>query len=106
MAQNAPQRHPQPGFKEHIAQVTRIEERVRARERDGPLPLEELFVVRERVGQLKTQALDEFAVADHADQDTLFGLMVLVHDVRDYLTRLIHQREEHASKVSESLTGN
>jgi hypothetical protein len=87
------------GFKEHITQVTCIEERVRARERDGPLPLEELFVVQERLGQLKTEALDEFAHADHADKDMLIGFLLQVHDVRDYLTRLIHQREESGSKV-------
>jgi TRAP-type uncharacterized transport system substrate-binding protein len=91
------------GFKEHMAQVTRIEERARATECHGPLPLDELLIIRERVGQLKTQALDEFAAADHADKDLLFGFLLQVHDVRDYLTRLIHQREESASKASESL---
>jgi TRAP-type uncharacterized transport system substrate-binding protein len=81
-------------FKEYINQVTRIEERALEAERNTPLARSELFALRDRLYRLKTEALDEFARADLAGKDLLFGFLLQVNDVRDYLTRLLVHGEE------------
>jgi TRAP-type uncharacterized transport system substrate-binding protein len=90
------------GFKQYIAQVTRIEERVLEAERSRPLALPELSVVRDRLHRLKTEALDEFARTDFAGKDLLFGFLAQVNDVRDYVTRLICERQERDGKATRS----
>src|SRR5262249_17943693 len=90
------------GFKEYINQVAGIEERALEGERSTPLETSELFALRERLYRLKTEALDEFARTDLAGKDFLFGFLLHVNDVRDYLTRLIMHREENQAKVQVS----
>jgi TRAP-type uncharacterized transport system substrate-binding protein len=90
------------GFKECIAQVTRIEERVLEAERSRPLGLPELCMVRDRLHRLKTEALDEFARTDFAGKDLLFGFLAQVNDVRDYVSRLILERQERNGEASAS----
>jgi TRAP-type uncharacterized transport system substrate-binding protein len=86
------------GFKGYIEQVTRIEERALEAERSTPLPVSELFALRDRLQRLKTEALDEFAQADLAGKDLLFGFLLQVNDVRDNLTRLILHKEENGAR--------
>jgi hypothetical protein len=95
------------GFEEYVTQVTRIEERALEAERGRPLARSELFALRDRLYRLKTEALDEFASTDLAGKDLLFGFLLQVNDVRDYLTRLIRQGEESEIKapVSSSAVG-
>src|SRR5262249_26512769 len=87
------------GFKEYVTQVTRIEERALEAERGTPLARSELFALRDRWYRLKTEALDEVASTDLAGKDLLFGFLLQVNDVRDYLTRLILQGEESEIKA-------
>jgi hypothetical protein len=87
------------GFKEYMAQVTRIEERTLAAERHTPQTLSELVALRQQVGQIKTKALDMFAREDLADKDLLLGFLVQVNDVRDFLTRVILRGEESETNV-------
>jgi TRAP-type uncharacterized transport system substrate-binding protein len=90
------------GFKEYMTQVTRIEERMLEAERNRPLGLPELSVVRDRLHRLKTEALDEFARTDFAGKDLLFGFLAQVNDVRDYVSRLILERQERNGKANAS----
>jgi TRAP-type uncharacterized transport system substrate-binding protein len=76
------------GLNQYIAQVTRIEERVMEAERDRPLEAAELLGLRDQLGRLKTQALDDFARDELAGKEFLAGFLVQVNDVRDHLTRL------------------
>jgi TRAP-type uncharacterized transport system substrate-binding protein len=91
------------GFKNYIAQVTRIEERALEAERNTPLPVAELFALRDRLQRLKTEALDEFAQADLAGKDLLFGFLIQVNDVRDNLTRLILHKQESGGRNQQIL---
>jgi TRAP-type uncharacterized transport system substrate-binding protein len=90
------------GFKEYMTQVTRIEERLLEAERNRPLGLPELSVVRDRLNRLKTEALDEFARSDFAGKDLLFGFLAQVNDVRDYVRRLILESQERNGKANAS----
>jgi TRAP-type uncharacterized transport system substrate-binding protein len=87
------------GFKDYLAQVTRIEERLLAAEQGEPLALADLFALRGRLCRLKSAALDDFAAADLAGKDLLLGFLLQVNDVRDYLTRLILHREATETRV-------
>jgi hypothetical protein len=91
-------------FKEYITEVTRIEERALEAERTMPLARSELFALRDRLYRIKTEALDEFASADLGSKDLLFGFLLQVNDVRDYLTRLILHEEESEIKAPVSLS--
>jgi TRAP-type uncharacterized transport system substrate-binding protein len=96
------------GFKGYITQVTRIEERVLEAERKRQLTLSELSMVRERLYRLKTEALDEFARTDFASKDLMVGFLSQVNDVRDYVTRLIRERQDGNGATAETgakLTG-
>jgi hypothetical protein len=64
-----------------------------------PLARSELFALRERLYRIKTETLDEFASDDLGSKDLLFGFLLQVNDVRDYLTRLTLQAEESEIKV-------
>jgi hypothetical protein len=88
------------GFKEYITQVMHIEERAMAAERGPPLARSELFALRDRLYRLKTEALDEFVHADLAGKDLLFGFLLQVNDVRDYLTRLILNEATEGKEAS------
>ena len=71
-------------------------------ERNRPLGLPELSVVRDRLNRLKTEALDEFARSDFAGKDLLFGFLAQVNDVRDYVRRLILESQERNGKANAS----
>jgi TRAP-type uncharacterized transport system substrate-binding protein len=77
------------GFNKYIAEVTRIEERVVGAEQGRSVPLAELLALQGQLGRLKLQALDEFAREELTGKELLSGFLVLVHGVRDELTRLI-----------------
>jgi hypothetical protein len=79
------------GLNQYLAQVTRIEERVMEAERERPADAAELLGLRERLGRLKTQALDDFARNELAGKEFLAGFLVQVNDVRDHLTRLLEK---------------
>ena len=88
------------GFKGYITQVTRIEERVLETERNRQLTLPELSLVRDRLHRLKTEALDEFAQTDFASKDLMAGFLAQVNDVRDYMSRLIRERQDNDGATS------
>jgi TRAP-type uncharacterized transport system substrate-binding protein len=81
------------GLNQYIAQVTRIEERVMQVERNGPPDATELLGLRDQLGRLKTQALDDFARDELAGKEFLAGFLVQVNDVRDHLMRLLDKRD-------------
>jgi TRAP-type uncharacterized transport system substrate-binding protein len=87
------------GFKDYIMQVTRIEERVLLAERGIPLGRSELYALRDQLYSIKTEALDQFANSDLAGKDLLFGFLLQVNDVRDYLARLILRGEVKEEKT-------
>jgi hypothetical protein len=82
------------GFNPYITQVTRIEEEAMRIERDGPPGPGKLPQLREQLGRLKTEALDRFTEGELAGKDLLAGFLAQVNDTRDYLTRLIVQRQD------------
>jgi TRAP-type uncharacterized transport system substrate-binding protein len=90
------------GFRDYVTQITRIEERTREAERKRPLTLPELIAIRDRLHQLKTEALDEFSRTDLSGKDLPSGFLLQVNDVRDYVTRLIREREDRDGKVAAS----
>jgi TRAP-type uncharacterized transport system substrate-binding protein len=79
-------------FNKYIAQVTRIEERVMGAEQGRPLAVAELLALRDQLGRLKIQVLDEFAREELTGKEMLSGFLVQVNHVRDCLARLILQR--------------
>jgi hypothetical protein len=93
------------GFKEYITQVTRIEERALKAERGMPLAVSEIALLRERICQLKTEALDKFVGAELANKELLFGFLVQANDVRDFLTRLIVREESETNERLSSSSG-
>jgi TRAP-type uncharacterized transport system substrate-binding protein len=80
------------GLHRYIAQVTRIDERVMAAGQGRPLAFAELLALRDQLGRLKVQALDELAREELAGTELLSGFLAQINDVRDSLTRLILQR--------------
>jgi TRAP-type uncharacterized transport system substrate-binding protein len=82
------------GFRDYFAQVTRIEERMLEAEQGAPLSASELIALRDRLQRLKTDVVDQFASADLAGKDLLFGFLLQVNNVRDHLTRSILRGEE------------
>jgi TRAP-type uncharacterized transport system substrate-binding protein len=80
------------GFKDFFNQVARIEQQVVAADGDAAPSRAELLALRERLSTIKLAALDEFAQSEVAGKDLLYGFLLQVNDVRDQLTRLIHER--------------
>jgi TRAP-type uncharacterized transport system substrate-binding protein len=86
------------GFKVFLAEVGQIEERVLSAHHGSPLTRPELVALRNRLHGIKTNALEEFAHSELAGSDLLFGFLLHANDVRDQLTRMIHENavnEEH-----------
>jgi hypothetical protein len=85
------------GFSPYIGQVARIEEEAMRIERGEWSAAERLPELRERLGRLKTEALDRFTQGELAGKELLAGFLAQVNDTRDYLTRLMGQRENRRS---------
>jgi TRAP-type uncharacterized transport system substrate-binding protein len=80
-------------FNKYFAQVTRIEEQAMKAEQDGPLVLPELAALQEQLCRLKIQVLDEFARGELTGSELLSSFLALVNHAREYLARLIVQKE-------------
>jgi TRAP-type uncharacterized transport system substrate-binding protein len=86
------------GFSPYILRVARIEEEAMRIERGEWSAAERLPELREQLSRLKTEALERFAQGDMAGKELLAGFLAQVNDTRDYLTRLIGQRENRMAE--------
>jgi TRAP-type uncharacterized transport system substrate-binding protein len=80
------------GFNKYISDVTRIEEKAARLEHDLDTPMEPLIILREELAQLKTEAVDRFTEGELVGPELMQGFLVQVHHVRDYVMRLINER--------------
>jgi hypothetical protein len=74
--------------------VARIEEQVMQVDPGQAAGREQLHALREKLGQLKTEALDRFTQGELVGKELLAGFLVQVNDVGDYLTRVSRRHEE------------
>jgi TRAP-type uncharacterized transport system substrate-binding protein len=81
-------------FNHYLHQVTRIEELAAEIEHGGPGGTAALFALRDRLAQLKSEALLRFAEGELTGKELLAGFLVHANAGRDYLNRLIRQQEE------------
>jgi TRAP-type uncharacterized transport system substrate-binding protein len=81
------------GVNTYLAQANRIEQRILESERGQPIGAAELNTLRDELGRLKTQALEECARDDLAGKELLPGFLTQVHHIRELLARLIPEQE-------------
>jgi TRAP-type uncharacterized transport system substrate-binding protein len=91
-------------FKRYINQVSRIEEEARQLERNPARNVKPLLELQERLGGLKTEALDRFTDGELEGKELMVGFLAHIRDARDYLTELIAQMRENPSAVPSGMS--
>lgn len=82
------------GFEAFIDEVTRIERRALELEKKPEMDLHELMVVRQRLSEIKNDALEKFARGGLKGEEFMSSFLTHVTDVRNYLNMMIlHERE-------------
>jgi TRAP transporter TAXI family solute receptor len=82
------------GFETYMDEVTRLEKRALELELSSRLDLRELLPVRQRLSELKSEALDRFAGGELRGEELMASFLTHVTDVRHYLDGLIlHERD-------------
>lgn len=82
------------GFESYIEEVSRIERRALELELASTLDLRELLKIRQRLSELKNDALDRFNAGALKGEELMASFLTHVTDVRNYLNGLVlHERD-------------
>jgi len=77
------------GFESYLSEITQIEREILAREREGGFGAGELSGLRNRLGELKTDALHRFARGELRGEELMSAFLTHVADVRAHIHSLI-----------------
>lgn len=87
------------GFDKYLNEVTEIEKKALKLEMVHPIDLGEAQRLRARLGELKTEAIEKFALGDLKGEEFMNSFLVHVTDVRTYLNSLILYERERRDEI-------
>lgn len=85
-------------FVEYVRRVNQIEREALAIDRLPHTPIGRLVELQRQLTEMKTEALERFALGEVRGEEVLTGFASLVKDARDYITRLIAQEHIRQDK--------
>ncbi|MGE0708261.1 MAG: TAXI family TRAP transporter solute-binding subunit [Planctomycetota bacterium] len=92
------------GFEAYIEEVTRIERRALELEMASSLDLRELLRIRQRLSEIKNEALDRFTAGILRSEELMASFLHHVTDVRNYINGLIlHERDRIEDEAGQDL---
>lgn len=93
------------GFERYIDQATKIEREILELETQARLDLEELLRRRQRITELKADALERFAEGNIKGEELMASFLAHVTDIREHLNALIlHERTRIEKQAARSGT--
>ncbi len=88
------------GFEAFIDEVTRIEREALMVEKRAEMDLVELMRIRQRLSEIKNDALEKFARGELKGEELMASFLTHVTDVRNYLNALILHARERIEKAA------
>jgi TRAP transporter TAXI family solute receptor len=94
------------GLDTYLAAVSEIDREVLEHERDARLDVARLLALRQRLGEVKTSALESFAKGQIHSEELLSSFLTHVSDVRSHLNAMILHERERREKTARARGGN